>query len=1175
MKLIVLLFILFISVANLYSNPLSIKDLEGDQRSKDSSSNIEGILKINLPESFLRKELEKALVKKDQKKESFIKEIHEFELDPMQNILIISGTAILPADIVYNSSKKTSDKSLSIEHSFRLGLRFPSAKKLALTRYFSLEIIEFKIEGQNYLSAVNRLQQYVVALILNTSLLDYILKKSGTSSVSNLNLSQRIKELFETQAIRFRNRTFSFKLDLSKIDVLKTYSGLVGLRFWNIDPIILKGNEEPALQVEAGLGKPSNEYFKLLREREAIEEAELEKRRSALYKQFGDIKTVIRDLHKYIEDVKSQYNFPLWEERQERFIRMLKDKVSSRIRYGLSLENPLFKANPKEQFNNIFDDTQSFIVNQLKELKISILSLEIMKKGGEEGETRPFLTKRISQKTISQSLRYARDFKFLNDQLFPELEVILAPHIPGVVLRGVMNMDFNALMQMGLSKEEVTWSATPLRIAGDIWGKGIPFEVALRIHAFDEGELGIDVKSFSLFSGTDRFSLSKESGHGYLITNWTKMAIVESLATLAFEDPARAEESTQGDQNDDENDNESYYETLDKISEQKKRYQKELSRLRRSDLSNIVNLAKIDIENNPFNTVGAEDTARRLRYFFQDIVKYDDVTEMVIFKLDPRIVSQTILRSKNSIQVWNVETIYDRSLNQTYLETSLGDGKRTKSYLKKIFSREEYTDSQNFVGIDESKNQSDSDLIFSVDLKDFEAYVNRLFMEATLVQSKEVEKALSRQEEQNHYLINDINIKAISDGKLGVNLTLSLVSKKKKGFLGRVFSKNDWKIKRKIIMVSSQLSLSVEKLSKYLNNIKKVKNDVFFGDELLRIDIEHAGLNVKGDTSILDRIINLFGADMNFKGGLSQKVKRILLHFLDRYFNGSHKRGNSNAIVGGVRLNRFIKLMTHKEEILIQINPHLSGNAFDLRLLSNGLFNNTEQGLIVNSDKNEIGFHLSTSGNLATVDKGELLRIMVETKELFSPFLKGEESMFLESSEVIKLYDKVFLNSDYTKLSLYHRYMRVMKNYGGVLNIIKPDTSVVDQINQSLETQFGVTSGEFNNRKLTSSGVEIIYFLSTAGLLRSQLELFIERARKFNNPRNVKFLKAFMDKEKEINERIIEPLVKVYKEQFLKRNKKITRMGVTDWNHSYYPDALFCEGVFQFMKSWRKENEKF
>ena len=69
MKLIVLLFILFISVANLYSNPLSIKDLEGDQRSKDSSSNIEGILKINLPESFLRKELEKALVKKDQKKD--------------------------------------------------------------------------------------------------------------------------------------------------------------------------------------------------------------------------------------------------------------------------------------------------------------------------------------------------------------------------------------------------------------------------------------------------------------------------------------------------------------------------------------------------------------------------------------------------------------------------------------------------------------------------------------------------------------------------------------------------------------------------------------------------------------------------------------------------------------------------------------------------------------------------------------------------------------------------------------------------------------------------------------------------------------------------------------------------------------------------------------------------
>ncbi len=1129
----------------------------------------EGIVTVNIPLDLMRQQVNSLLVASESNKEAYIKEIHRLDMDPMQDLLMISGVALLPADIVMDMNDIAGGGSFAMEHQFQLSVKFPSARKLALTRYFSLEIVEFKIDGQDYLNAVNRLNQYLVGLLSNTSFMDWVLDVKESDIQEGESLSQTIAKLIESKGLRFRDRTISFKLDLEKLEALKPYKDLAELRLWNISPVLLKGTDIVALQIEAGLGKPGDRWFEAVANRSESEEQTLSEARADLYQNLGNHQSLISELKAYTDEVKEQLLFPIWEERQERGYKGLVSSLESLVRKGLSKDNPLFLADPQATYDALKGELKAKVVDELTELKLRAATLADLQRSGGSSNNMPFVSKRLSQRTLSQGIRFARDFEFENEQLFPELEVILAPHIPGVILRGAMNMDINVFMEMGLEGEGIQWSVSPWRPVEDVWGSAMPFEVSLRLHAFDGGVLGLDVVNFSILSGSERTALSKNSGHGHLISTWTKMAIVETLTTMAIEDPLAVE--VEPETKEVKVKEEPYEHTLKKINEQKSVYQKELASILKGDLSALVKLTEIDIEKNPFNMSGPEQVSQDLRYIFEDIIKYDDQTEMIQFRLDPKIVSEKLLSSENTLEVWNLEAIYDRILNQTYVELAVGDGLRSQKYVQKIFSREENQDSQSFVGIDETRDQAPSDMILTTDLKNFEAFLNRLLRDAANEQIREVNKVLAQKREQSHTVIRDLTISAPAKNQLQVNLTASLYEKKK-GVLGRLFSDNDWKTTHKDVLVRARLKLSVEKLDQYIRRVKLSPNEVFFGDEVLRLDLAEAGLKFTGEVSTLDKMVNMVAGNLNFEGGISQKVKRIVLNFLHGYLNDQDPKKNGNTTLGGVRLNKYAKILAHDDEILIQLNPHMMGVAFDVKLVNNQEFSGRNLGLLVDPSRNEMEFHFSTSGNLANVDKGELLRIMVKAKELFNPFLKGDGEAFNQPDELIKLFDRVLYNSDYTKLSLYHRLKRVLKNYDGVLDIVKPDTSVVDQINRNLGTQFGVSSGVANSRRLTGSGVELMYFVSSATLLVEQMKAFVTKAKELNLANQVSFIGPMEGKISEIKNRMINPIVEVYEEKYRERNQHILAKGVTDWNHSYYPDAQYCEGVYSLVKDWREKD---
>ena len=1122
----------------------------------------EGIVRLTLPIQIIKPKIIEAL----ETDGTQIKKINRLDFDPIKRLVMLEGVAELPADIVFDMNDIAGAGDFPVEHQFNLSFKLGSAKKLAKTRYFSIEVVEFKLDGHSYLNAFHRLSQYLVGLLVNTSFMNYMLDVKPEMAMSEDNLSIQIKQLIEKKGLRFRGNTISFKLDLAQIPQLSDFAGFEDLRLWQFSPVLFKGsNEIIALRVEAGLGIPAKSWFDNVKSRLEFDSRTLSEVRKELYQEYSNTSVLKEELSQFIETKKKDMGLVALNTREQNAIEKINTFVDQRIRKNLTLKNPLFEADPEETYELTKRDAKEYIINSLSHLKVKYALERKVRAGGRNAQGLPFIEKRLSQTTMSQAVRFFRDFEFNNEQMFPEIEVVFAPHIPGVILRGIMNMDINFLMEMGLEGSGIEWSKTPWRAAPDIWGAGMPFEISLRMQMLDEGWLGLDVENFSILSGSEKTYLSKATGHGAIMANWTKMAIVNTLATMLIEDPTA---STPGEAPVEDN---SYEKLIKKIDSQGSTYRQMIQELSDGNLKALVDMAKIDIEKNPFIETGKEEVQGRAELFFKNLIVYDEKDELLKIKLDPRVVSDTILASENNVQVWNMEPIFDKKLNQVYLDLAVGNQTRTKGFLNNLLKRQENQDSQEFVGIDETREFSKRDLNISLNLKSFESLVNGILADAFQQQRKDVKASLQSDSEQSYYLIQDLNLSVVKDGVLKINTTISHITKSKRAWINpaRWFG-DTWPVKQKTISASVVARLSVDELSKYKDEIEFSENEIFLGNEVLKLDLLNAGVKFEGQTSVLDKIVNLVASDIDFKSSsVAKKLKTILINFSKGYLHSQDPNKNGSTQLAGIRINKFVKLFGHKEELLIQLNPHAMAVAFDIRLLPNQKQNGVDLGLNLKKSKNTISFDFSTSGNMASVDKGEMLRVMAKAIEITNPYLNAKTpEEFKKLMRDNTLFDRLVYNSDYTKLSMFHRLSKLLSNYSGVSDIVKPDTSVVEQINAQIGSEFGLEGGKFNSTRITASGVELMYFLSSSLVLSEIIMAVVNKAKELDVYHDVNYINVLESKADELKKRFVEPLFLVYEENFHKQNRKIVEKGITDWNHTYYPDAIYCDSVYNLLKSW-------
>jgi hypothetical protein len=1093
-----------------------------------------------------------------------IKEISVLEIDPINRLLILEGIAELPAYVLSDMDVIAGGKdTLPIEHRFNISLKLPTSKKLALTRYFQIEIVEFKLGGHSYMKAFNRLAQFATGMLLNTSFMNYMLDVKPEMQLSEDNIAIQIKELIEKKGLRFRGNTISFKLDSSKIPALTSYAKwLEDFRLWQFSPVILRGtNNLVALKVQAGSGRPSKNWLNNVASRYERDNSSLAEQREQFYSKYSNISVFEKEMKEFLSQMKKQLMLSELEIREENEILRITQTITSRARNTLNKKNSLFLSAPEDTYESMQREMREYITSSLTNLKRKVLLNKKIKNGGSNSPTLPFLQKRISQNTFSQATRFFRDFDFEGEQMLKEIQVIFNPTIPGVTIKGLMNINVSTFMEMGLEGSGIEWPKRPWRVAQDVWGSGMPFETSLRIKMLDDGWLGLDLESFSILSGSERTPIDTKSEHGMALNKWIKMALVNTMATTWIEDPTASEGLT-----DSEEIEKKEKKLRKRMLTQGSEFKVALSE--NQGLESLVNLAKIDIEKNPFILAGKDHVQGKMELFFKELIKYDEESGLLMFKMDSRIVAEKIMNTKNNVQVWNVESLYDKNQNQTYLEMTVGNKVRSKKYLERIHTREEYEASQNFVGIDESKRSSPADMRMKIDLKNFEDFVNQILSDAYTVQNIMANKELLKEKESEHYLMKDMGLKVIDNGILRMNLTLTHLKKVKRSIINpRRWSGDTYRTDTKTINLSTEIALSVEKLEKFITKISLSKNEVFHGDELLRLDIRNASFTTRGDTSVLDKVLNLVASDIDFKDSfIDRKVKFVILKFMNKFLHSTDSKKNGNINVGGVRLNQYLKLITHKEDILIQLNPRLSTAAFDIRLLANQKFNEQDLGLTLNKKESSLGVDFSTSGAMASVDKGELLRIMMSANEMIKPYLEEtNKDAFIDKLNKGLLFDKLFYNSDYTKPSLYHRLRKVFTNYTAIVEIIKPDMSVLNSINRSMDTDLSFVPQLPTSLSPSLSGVELMYFASAAMVLRNNVDKLIEHSIDIGL-KDIQGIEHFIEKSDELRDRILIPLMESYEENYSLHNSNIVKKGPTDWNYSYYPEASYSESVQKQLK---------
>ncbi|MFT6071418.1 MAG: hypothetical protein ACJAT2_001597 [Bacteriovoracaceae bacterium] len=1116
------------------------------------------IVLANIPKALILEEAKKAILAEG----TTIVEVHRLDLDPTNRLVIFEGVTELPADVLADMNEiggiEASDVTLS-RHKFSIHFELPSAKKLALTRYFQITIRSLKIGGQDYTNATHVLGQFAVGLMLNTSFMDYMLEVKPEVQVSDENPSLMIKQLIENKGLRFRGNTIAFKLDLTMIPQLAAYKDLEGLRVWGVTPTILRGtNGQSALRIEAGIGRPNSAWIKESDKRHNDDEENLMSAREELYAEYSRTDVLMQDLEHYISEMAGTLGLSKFNIRQGEEYNSLSGKIKTKAREILSKKDVSFVADPELTYELFKESAKEMVSASLSDLKRRQLIDEAMYTGGSNTNALPFLEKRLSQKTLDEASRFFREFEFEGDQMFPELAVVLDPKNAGIILRGRVAIDINMLMAMGMEGSGIEFSKIPLRVADDQWGTGIPFQVGLRINMLKDSVLGLDVHHLRLFDGSQSIHMYNDSDHSSILINYMKMAITQTLLTTLIEQPI-ADTPVEGEEVEAYD---SYKEIISNIKKQNGVYDTAGS----DALDSILQIAKIDIENNPFILEGKKYVAGKTELFFKKLIRYDEKSKLLKINLDPRIASEKIMNSDNNIQVWNLEPLYDKVMNKTYLELAVGNKRRSEKYENHLELRPENKDSQRFVGVDGTKKQSPRDLHVKMNLQHFENLINQIFKDAFLVQNAAVEKALKKEQEVDQYLVKNINLNVIRDGELRLNMVLSHIKKGKKFFFNpsRIWSSSYKEPAIKTISASMSLQLSVEELSKYKENLEYAENEIFLGDELLRLDISKVGLKFEGNTSVLDKIIGLMAKDIDFKNsGLAKKLKIFLLKFAGKFMNESDPSKNGNLELGGVKINKYVKMFTHNEEILLQLNPHAMANAFDVKLIPNQKFNGADLGLVVKKSDNSIAFDFSTTGSMASVDKGELTQIIESAIKIFKPYNEAKTAKELKLLLTgNSLFDKVFYNSDYAKASLLHRFRRLLSQYNGMIDIIGLDADVVDQVNRNLNRNFTVENGSFNSRSITNSGVEIMYFLSTAIVIQRQLVKLIQKLEEFELM-DYGYADDLVAQKDKLDKNYIESLVRLYAEKFDKHNKRIIKKGPTDWNHTYFPDARYSNEVFE------------
>lgn len=1080
----------------------------------------ESVIKVQFPFKTIQNQLSHL-----SEKNEFIQSINYVQMDSVTRILQIGMTINYPLNALFNENLKA-PRRISETHDIDISISFPKAKSLAMTRYLSLTFEKFEIDGKSYLNHFEVVFAVMKTVLVNTNLIDYILVENRDS----ISQDQRdmLKEIIESNALVFNPtlRKISVKLDFNMFDTLKDFSELQDIRLWQFSPFLFKGTQDVFFRIEAGLGKPSSIWLDEYDARVKEDTRTILQVREQLYQEFSNPNTVKSVLFHYFKSLLNQENINIedlpriYQNEYERF----NNDLYSDLQETLGQSNENFIADPEYEYIRYIDHKKNQIRNYITHLdrRLSI-DYNILSKGSLTNKSRPLLIKRISQDALNGGFNFLRDLDYEGYKYLSDAQLIIAPQLPGVIFKGKINVDANAILGFVDKK----FLDEKIEIPFSEGAQGIPFEVVGEVRFEDDGMLGIDAKSISLFEGSKKLVFDRNDKNTNFILDFIKLFLADSMSTLAYEDT----ENTQAQE-------QRVEDFIKYLASFKQLYAGNNSS---QIYNNIIDSLQKDLKNNPFSDAGEEYIEKKSEILYGHIFKYDNQDKQFKIHVDPSIISDNIQGAKHDIQVWNVSPITSKELNNTFLEIAIGHGKRPQSYVEELYYRQNHLDNSNFSGIYNDLNRSRVDMLVTINFKYLEYSVNTLLKDIIDQQNKSehgnIEAKLEQDVEQEYNIIDHIKTHINNRSEIELEIHATRITKQKKGFIWK-----KWKITKDPVSIQAKLKLSSKTLADVQSQLKEHPDKLYPSDQLIALSPHQVQLKM-GRPSLANSILNKI-AKVNFQSGLGGLVKRVLLSFINKHFNKTYKKDSNKKILGD-SLNEMARVFTTNDEIILMLNPRMAGAAFELKLAGEDDFHKT--AIKYDHANQEMHIAFSAASQMAKTDKEKLLNLAFETENLLSPFLNAKNKntfrKLLKAEPLIA--NKIVVETDASKRSLYHKIIKAMSYY--------------DQILQIVDIPY---KAENDDRKLSSNASEVMYFAASSYILYNRLYKFTKKVEDFRLQSQVHNFDKLLEARGKLYHNIFKPLMVEYRDNFHQRNKFIKESEISHWNSQFYPDAYFSEAIF-------------
>ena len=1112
----------------------------------------------------------------------------------------VSGAIITPASELFADAEpapgtargRGGAKSVQVEFnvSFLPSVRFSGDGDSWVTVHFQ----SVTVNGQDFLPLFPVAAKLMASMLADDRFSSFI--ENDESAVANRHgpvgiappspdLSVRVDSFLRRKNIRIReaDREIDLRLKLDQLIEAKTLRAaegdvggdsledwLAGLRLWRFGPEAIRTDETPRIgpdelaepaeaervfRLVIGKGRPSDRWEQRDQEEIAEDRAFVANLTAAETARLANPAALLSEVDERLAAGLEGVTGVLLSDQDQGELKRFKIWLKQHIKDELdATKSPLFFDDPENQVEAtrlaLRMEIDSFISHLARRaddqarIRAAIAQLPA-------GTQEPVVELRVGQGILNSLLRNLRAVDVAGKPLFREVSLDLRPDLPGLEVRGYLQMNFG-----GWANDLDQAVARALnRAAGDL----VEFSVTARTFLDPKGILRVSLDKAAIGTGEGRIVLRDSGRNGHLLLATLQRSLAQAFAAALIPLTPTADRPADLDTR-----------QRELIHTELLKAAPELRGLK--DSSRLVSLLSTYDSRNPYAKAAAlGDTVKAHGIPLKQTVRQDQ--ETLLLNLDPGLVYELLPESLvDRVKFWNLRPTHSPRLDRCFFDLAVGLGESNREYAVRS-GRASAEDDRDFhegrAAAPRPGETDGEDMRLRVHLPTLTQKIEEVLKAAQAADNATIRAQLAKNEESGPFTYWD-EVKVSNPGPdlLEIRFSFTEMRKVHHGKLWKVWvanwGKDRWQETDARTRVMIRFRPHLVSAEDFAHRYHGTVPPLFLGPEVLELDLVAGGYETNegflgGVLSLTKWAVN--HSDVSANSYFGKRLKPWVMKKFAGMLEDPKDPGNTR--LGSFRMNRYLRLFVDDQILALQLNPRMLSPGFDLHLVDQAWAARRAEtqglGFKLDPGSQRLTLDLAAGMSLTGSDRAELVRITHRTDELLAPFSKATDAatfIALASSDGVK---------------------EGLDPEVEVLDLLRA-TSVAGALRHLMAAYPGLSPTELASPKVSKgspwvlgTGLELMFSAivvdhAIRGLNRAlAVATRIQKAEP--GPALSESVKQLVARRNLFRDRWQAPLLARYQSRYHDHNAAILATLASDWTERLWWDAIHAETAFRLLVS--------